>query len=152
MFGEERYTEGMKNALRFAKNLASIKCSDYVTTEIFLYGAIDAGGDLLRVFEEATGKPDLCLTIRKDLYRKLPKDGQFAVKDENIKCTNRVERVLKLCCEEADIMGNSDVSEVYIPLGVIREGNSQAAQILSKYDLRIEGMRNAADKVIRREY
>lgn len=140
---EDRYTDGVKNAWKFAGEEASKLGCDYLGTEHLLLGIAhekdSAGGKILNslgVTVEAT----------EPLLVGEGKRGYFSRRELYV--APRTKRVLEMAVEEANDLGNSFVGTEHLLLAILREGSGVAIQILEHFGVTQEKLQKAFDTYI----
>lgn len=140
---EDRYTDGLKKAWKFAGEEASKLGSDYLGTEHLLLGIAhekdSAGGKILNslgVTEEAV----------EPLLAGQGKSGYFSRRELYV--APRTKRVLEMAVEEANDLGNSFVGTEHLLLAILREGSGVAIQILEHFGVTQEKLQKAFDTYI----
>ena len=140
---EDRYTDGVKNAWKFAGEEASKLGSDYLGTEHLLLGIAhekdSAGGKILN---------SLGVTVEavEPLLAGQGKSGFFSRRELYV--APRTKRVLEMALEEANGPGNSFVSTEHLLLAILREGSGVAMQILEHFGVTQEKLQKAFDTYI----
>lgn len=140
---EDRYTDGVKNAWKFAGEEASKLGSDYVGTEHLLLGIAHekdtAGGKILH---------SLGITVEavEPLLAGQGKSGFFSRRELYV--APRTKRVLEMAVEEANDLGNSFVGTEHLLLAILREGSGVAIQILEHFGVTQEKLQKAFDTYI----
>ena len=140
---EDRYTDGVKNAWKFAGEEASKLGSDYVGTEHLLLGIAhekdSAGGKILN---------SLGVTVEavEPLLAGQGKSGFFSRRELYV--APRTKRVLEMAVEEANDLGNSFVGTEHLLLAILREGSGVAIQILEHFGVTQEKLQKAFDTYI----
>lgn len=137
MYPFERFTELAKKALALAQEEAEQHRSSYIGTEHLLLG-------LMRV-ENGTARSVLDrLGIDADAVRKAIEPvldhGQRHVVGPIVP-SSRVKRVIEIAFEEARTLDQSYVSTGALLLGLIVEGEDQAARILARFGLSVDEVR-----------
>lgn len=140
---EDRYTDGLKKAWKFAGEEASKLGCDYLGTEHLLLGIAhekdSAGGKILNslgVTVEAT----------EPLLVGEGKSGFFSRRELYV--APRTKRVLEMAVEEANDLGNSFVGTEHLLLAILREGSGVAIQILEHFGVTQEKLQKAFDTYI----
>lgn len=140
---EDRYTDGVKNAWKFAGEEASKLGSDYLGTEHLLLGIAhekdSAGGKILNslgVIVEAV----------EPLLAGQGRSGFFSRRELYV--APRTKRVLEMALEEANDLGNSFVGTEHLLLAILREGSGVAMQILEHFGVTQEKLQKAFDTYI----
>lgn len=140
---EDRYTDGLKKAWKFAGEEASKLGSDYLGTEHLLLGIAhekdSAGGKILN---------SLGLTVEavEPLLVGEGKSGYFSRRELYV--APRTKRVLEMAVEEANDLGNSFVGTEHLLLAILREGSGVAIQILEHFGVTQEKLQKAFDTYI----
>src|SRR6267154_536314 len=133
------FTPRAQQALALASNEAGRFDHNYVGTEHLLLGLIKLGeGVAVNVLQ----KMGLDLEIvRKEVEKHVgPRPETKMI--GNIPYTPRVKKVLALAGKEAQALHHSYVGTEHILLGLLREGEGVAAQVLKTLDVDIERTRN----------
>lgn len=140
---EDRYTDGVKNAWKFAGEEASKLGSDYLGTEHLLLGIAhekdSAGGKILN---------SLGVTVEavEPLLAGQGRSGFFSRRELYV--APRTKRVLEMAVEEANDLGNSFVGTEHLLLAILREGSGIAMQILEHFGVTQEKLQKAFDTYI----
>lgn len=140
---EDRYTDGVKNAWKFAGEEASKLGSDYLGTEHLLLGIThekdSAGGKILN---------SLGVTVEavEPLLAGQGRSGFFSRRELYV--APRTKRVLEMAVEEANDLGNSFVGTEHLLLAILREGSGVAMQILEHFGVTQEKLQKAFDTYI----
>lgn len=140
---EDRYTDGVKNAWKFAGEEASKLGSDYLGTEHLLLGIAhekdSAGGKILN---------SLGVTVEavEPLLAGQGRSGFFSRRELYV--APRTKRVLEMALEEANDFGNSFVGTEHLLLAILREGSGVAMQILEHFGVTQEKLQKAFDTYI----
>lgn len=140
---EDRYTDGVKKAWKFAAEEASKLGSDYLGTEHLLLGIAhekdSAGGKILN---------SLGVTVEavEPLLVGEGKSGFFSRRELYV--APRTKRVLEMAEEEANDLGNSFVGTEHLLLAILREGSGVAIQILEHFGVTQEKLQKAFDTYI----
>lgn len=140
---EDRYTDGVKNAWKFAGEEASKLGSDYLGTEHLLLGIAhekdSAGGKILN---------SLGVTVEavESLLAGQGRSGFFSRRELYV--APRTKRVLEMAVEEANDLDNSFVGTEHLLLAILREGSGVAMQILEHFGVTQEKLQKAFDTYI----
>lgn len=140
---EDRYTDGLKKAWKFAGEEASKLGCDYLGTEHLLLGIAhekdSAGGKILN---------SLGVTVEavEPLLVGEGKSGYFSRRELYV--APRTKRVLEMAVEEANDLGNSFVGTEHLLLAILREGSGIAIQILEHFGVTQEKLQKAFDTYI----
>lgn len=140
---EDRYTDGVKNAWKFAGEEASKLGSDYLGTEHLLLGIAhekdSAGGKILNSLGVTVEAVEPLLTGQG-------RSGFFSRRELYV--APRTKRVLEMALEEANDLGNSFVGTEHLLLAILREGSGVAMQILEHFGVTQEKLQKAFDTYI----
>lgn len=140
---EDRYTDGVKNAWKFAGEEASKLGSDYLGTEHLLLGIAhekdSAGSKILN---------SLGVTVEavEPLLAGQGRSGFFSRRELYV--APRTKRVLEMALEEANDLGNSFVGTEHLLLAILREGSGVAMQILEHFGVTQEKLQKAFNTYI----
>ena len=120
-----RFTERARRILVLAQQEAVKLQSDHIGTEHLLLGL---AGDPESVASKALESLNINLnTMRSQIVEKL---GRTPVERQEINYTPRAKKALELAVDEAQNLGHNYVGTEHILLGLMREGEGLAAQIL----------------------
>lgn len=140
---EDKYTDGVKNAWKFAAQEAAKLGSDYIGTEHLLIGIAhegdSAGGKILNSLgitvgtleELLSGSRNTSLFRRSELY-----------------VAPRTKRVLEMAVEEANELGNSYVGTEHLLLAILHEGGGLAVRILEQLGVTEDKLHKAFEDVL----
>lgn len=127
---ENRYTDSVKNAWKFAAEEASKLGSEYVGTEHLLIGISNekdsVGGKILNSL-------GLTVTALEEFLQAYNDSVFFRNKDLYI--APRTKRVLEMAVEEANELGNNYVGTEHLLLAIIHEGGGLAIRILEQFNV-----------------
>lgn len=143
---ENRYTDGVKNAWKFAAEEAVKFGSEYVGTEHLLLGIAHekdtAGGRILNSLGVTveTAEP-----LLQQGY-----GGSFFGRQE-VYIAPRTKRVMEMAVEEANELGNHYVGTEHVLLALIREGGGMAVRILQHLGVTQENLQKAFENVLSEE-
>ncbi len=133
------FTPRAQQVLALARKEADRFNHNYVGTEHLLLGLIKLGqGVAVNVLAKMGLELD---AVRMEVEKQVG-SGQETKMVGNIPYTPRVKKVLALAGKEAKSLGHSYVGTEHILLGLLREGDGVAAQILRNLDVDIERTRN----------
>jgi len=134
-----RFTERARKVIILAKEEARRFNHDYIGTEHILLGLIREGEGVAAAVLQKMG---LSLeTIRLEV-EKLVQPGPSTQILGDIPFTPRAKKVLELAAEEARSLGHNYIGTEHILLGLIREGEGVASQVLMNLGLDFERARN----------
>lgn len=134
-----RFTERARKVIILAKEEARRFNHDYIGTEHILLGLIREGEGVAAAVLEKMGL-DL-QTIRLEV-EKVVQPGPSTQILGDIPFTPRAKKALELAAEEARALGHNYIGTEHILLGIIKEGESVASQVLLNLGLDLERVRN----------
>ena len=133
------FTPRAQQVLALARKEADRFNHNYVGTEHLLLGLIKLGqGVAVNVLQ----KMGLDLETVRHEVEKLVGSGPENQMTGNIPYTPRVKKVLALAGKEAKALQHSYVGTEHILLGLLREGEGVAAQVLKKLEIDLDRTRN----------
>src|SRR6516225_3481761 len=140
----ERFTDRARRVVVLAQDEARMLNHNYIGTEHILLGLIREGeGVAARALES--------LGISREAVRRRVEEiigqGRQAPSGQ-IPLTPRAKKVLELSLREALQLGHNDVGTEHILLGLIREGEGVAAQVLVKLGADLTGVRQQVDQLL----
>ncbi|NPV71737.1 MAG: ATP-dependent Clp protease ATP-binding subunit [Firmicutes bacterium] len=135
MFG--RFTERAQKVLFLAQEEARRLGHDYVGTEHLLLGLIKEGGGIAAKTLQSMGV-DL-ETVQAEVEKVIGR-GEAKPGGE-IGITPRAKKVLELTAEEARLLGHNYIGTEHILLGLVKEGEGVAAQVLGRLGVDLERVR-----------
>lgn len=140
---EDRYTDGVKNAWKFAAQEAAKLGSDYIGTEHLLIGIAhegdSAGGKILNSLGITVGTLEELLSGSRNtsLFRR-----------SEPYVAPRTKRVLEMAVEEANELGNSYVGTEHLLLAILHEGGGLAVRILEQLGVTEDKLQKAFEDVL----
>ena len=140
-----RFTERARKVIILAKEEARRFNHDYIGTEHILLGLIREGEGVAAAVLEKLGL-DL-QTIRLEV-EKVVQPGPATQILGDIPFTPRAKKALELAAEEARSLGHNYIGTEHILLGIIREGESVASQVLLNLGLDLERVKNEIMSVL----
>jgi len=140
-----RFTERARKVIILAKEEARRFNHDYIGTEHILLGLIREGEGVAAAVLEKLGL-DL-QTIRLEV-EKVVQPGPTTQILGDIPFTPRAKKALELAAEEARSLGHNYIGTEHILLGIIREGESVASQVLLNLGLDLERVKNEIMSVL----
>jgi ATP-dependent Clp protease ATP-binding subunit ClpC len=124
----ERFTERARRVVVLAQAEAKMLNHDYIGTEHILLGLIHEGEGVAAKALESLG---ISLEAVRSQVEEIIGQGQ-AAPTGHIPFTPRAKKVLELSLREALQLGHNYIGTEHILLGLIREGEGVAAQVLQK--------------------
>jgi ATP-dependent Clp protease ATP-binding subunit ClpC len=124
----ERFTDRARRVLVLAQEEARLLNHNYIGTEHLLLGLIHEGEGVAATALESLG---MSLEAVRGQVEEIIGQGQSAPTG-HIPFTPRAKKVLELSLREAKQLGHNYIGTEHILLGLIREGEGVAAQVLVK--------------------
>lgn len=141
---EDRFTDGVKNAWKFAASEAARLGSDYIGTEHLLLGIAHekdtAGGKILNSLGVTVEAVEQLLSQYSQ--------GRSLFSTGEIYAAPRTKRVLEMAVEEANELGNSYVGTEHLLLAILHEGGGLAARILESFNVTQDKLEKAFEKFL----
>ena len=134
-----RFTERARKVIILAKEEARRFNHDYIGTEHILLGLIREGEGVAASVLEKMG---LSLENIRLEIEKLVQPGPTTQIIGDIPFTPRAKKALELAAEEARSLGHNYIGTEHILLGLIREGEGIASQVLLNLGLDLNRVRN----------
>lgn len=141
---EDRFTDGVKNAWKFAASEAAKLGSDYIGTEHLLLG-------IAHEKDSAGGKILNSLGVTVDAVEQLLSQysqGRSLFSTGEVYASPRTKRVLEMAVEEANELGNSYVGTEHLLLAILHEGGGLAVRILESFGVTQDKLQKAFEKVL----
>jgi ATP-dependent Clp protease ATP-binding subunit ClpA len=134
----ERFTDRARRVVVLAQEEARMLDHNYIGTEHLLLGLIhEAGGVAAKALES------LGVSLEAVRYEVTEIIGHGeAARTGHIPFTPRAKKVLELSLREALQLGHNYIGTEHILLGLIREGEGVAAQVLKRLGADLEGVRH----------
>ena len=124
----ERFTDRARRVVVLAQEEARMLNHNYIGTEHLLLGLIHEGNGVAATALESLG---ISLDAVRQQVEEIIGQGQQAPSG-HIPFTPRAKKVLELSLREATQLGQDHIGTEHILLGLIREGDGVAAQVLVK--------------------
>ncbi len=140
----ERFTDRARRVVVLAQEEAKLLKHNYIGTEHILLGLIHEGEGLAA---KALEGMDISLEQVRDQVQEIIGQGQQAPSG-HIPFTPRAKKVLELSLREALQLGHSYIGTEHILLGLIREGEGVAAQVLVKLGADLGRVRQEVIKLL----
>jgi ATP-dependent Clp protease ATP-binding subunit ClpC len=122
----ERFTDRARRVVVLAQEEARMLEHDYIGTEHLLLGLVHDGGGVAARALEALG---ISLDAVRQQVEQIIGRGQQP-RSGSIPFTPRAKKVMELARRESDAMGHGYVGTEHLLLGLVREGDGVAAQVL----------------------
>jgi ATP-dependent Clp protease ATP-binding subunit ClpA len=132
----ERYTEGARRVIFFARYEASQYGSPYIETEHVLLGLLRQDKALSARFL----RQDAAESIREEIDLRTPKQEKTPTQVD-LPLSKESKRVLGYAAEEAEKLKHKHIGTEHLLFGLLREEKSFAAEILREQGLRLSMVR-----------
>jgi four helix bundle protein len=141
----ERFTDRARKVMALANQEAQRFNHEYIGTEHILLGLVKEGSGV-----GATAMKNLGVDIKKLRLEveKLVKSGPDMVTMGKLPQTPRAKRAIEYAIEEALALNHNYVGTEHILLGLLRERDGVAAQVLMNLGLTLDGVRNEVLKLL----
>jgi ATP-dependent Clp protease ATP-binding subunit ClpC len=140
-----RFTERARKVIILAKEEARRFNHDYIGTEHILLGLIREGEGVAAAVLQKMGVS--LENIRLEV-EKLVQPGPATQIMGDIPFTPRAKKALELAAEEARALGHNYIGTEHLLLGLIREGEGVASQVLLNLGLDLERVRNEVMEIL----
>jgi ATP-dependent Clp protease ATP-binding subunit ClpC len=140
----ERFTDRARRVVVLAQEEARMLNHDYIGTEHILLGLIREGGG---VAYQALSQMDISLVQVRAAIEHMIGEGQRAPTG-HIPFTPRAKKVLELSLREALQLGHTYIGTEHILLGLVREGEGVAAQVLGRYGANMDRVRHTVIELL----
>jgi ATP-dependent Clp protease ATP-binding subunit ClpC len=134
-----RFTERARKVIILAKEEARRFNHDYIGTEHILLGLIREGEGVAAAVLQKMG---VSLENIRIEIEKLVQPGPTTQIIGDIPFTPRAKKALELSAEEARSLGHNYIGTEHLLLGLIREGEGIASQVLLNLGMDLNGVRN----------
>ena len=140
----ERYTERARRVIFFARYETSQFGSTTIETEHLLLGLIREDNNLTNRFLRNSSSIE---SIRKEI------EGRTTIREKvstsiDLPLSNECEQILAYTAEEAERLNHRHIGTEHLLLGILREEQCVAAQILHKRDLRLNTIREELSRSV----
>ncbi len=133
-----RFTERARKVILLAKEEAKRFNHDYIGTEHILLGLVREGEGVAAAVLASFGlSPD---KIRLEV-EKLVQPGPSTVISGDLPFTPKAKKVIELAMDEARALGHNYIGTEHLLLGLIREGEGVASQVLMNLGLELDKVR-----------
>ncbi|MHC4390332.1 MAG: ATP-dependent Clp protease ATP-binding subunit [Planctomycetota bacterium] len=134
----DRFTERARRVMGLARQEAQRFNHEYIGTEHILLGLIQEGSG---VAANVLKNLDIDLDKIRREVEKIVQTGPSMVTMGQLPFTPRAKKVLELAVEEASNLGHNYIGTEHLLLGLIRENEGVAAQVLLNLDLKLDDVR-----------
>jgi len=134
----ERYTEKARRVIFFARYEASQMGASAIEAEHILLGLLREDKTLAARFLRS---PSAVEMIRKEIESRAVVREKVSTSSVDLPLSQEARRVLKYADEESERLGHRYVGTEHLLLGILREENSLAAELLYERGLRLQHVR-----------
>ncbi|MFM8980556.1 MAG: ATP-dependent Clp protease ATP-binding subunit [Planctomycetia bacterium] len=135
----DRFTDRARRVMALARQEAQRFNHDYIGTEHILLGLVQEGSG---VAASVLKNLDIDLKKIRHEVEKLVSSGTTMVTMGQLPFTPRAKKVLELSLEEASALGHTYIGTEHLLLGLIRENEGIAAQVLRNLKVKLEDVRD----------
>jgi ATP-dependent Clp protease ATP-binding subunit ClpC len=134
----DRFTKRARRVLTLAQEEAQRLNHNYIGTEHLLLGLIrEENGVALKVLQELGVKPRRV----KDMVERTVGQGQRTMFSSKLTLTPRTKHVIELAVDEARRLGHHYIGTEHLLLGLVREGEGVAVNVLRSMGINLEKVR-----------
>ena len=147
----DKFTDKARKVLIYAQDEARNLKHSYVGTEHLLLGLIlESDGFAAQALDRLSVKYQDVLDIVKEVDKNIVKDDSDDKKIDRITFTPRAKRVFENAMREIIQTSQSYISTEHLLLGIVREGEGKAVDILSRLGVTLDDVRRALRDLIGR--
>jgi ATP-dependent Clp protease ATP-binding subunit ClpC len=144
----ERFTDTARNAMQLANKAAQRYRHEYIGTEHILLGVVEEGSGLaMTILKKFDVDPQ---TIGSEV-EKIVLSGPDMVTMGNLPQTPRAKKVITYAMEEARNLNHNYIGTEHLLLGLIREHEGVAGQVLYNLGVELDDVRKEVVKLAERE-
>jgi len=133
-----RFTERARKVILLAKEEAKRFNHDYIGTEHILLGLVREGEGVAAAVLASFGLSSEKIRIEVE---KLVQPGPSTVVSGDLPFTPKAKKVIELAMDEARTLGHNYIGTEHLLLGLIREGEGVASQVLMNMGLELDKVR-----------
>src|ERR1700733_7605650 len=134
----EKFTDRARRVVVRAQEEARALNHDFIGTEHILLGLVGEGQGVAAKALESLG---ISLEAVRQRVEDIVPPGQVEVRTGHIPFTPRAKKVLELSLSESKLLGHRYIGTEHILLGLLREGEGVAAQVLTALGADLDGTR-----------
>jgi ATP-dependent Clp protease ATP-binding subunit ClpC len=134
-----RFTERARKVILLAKEEARRFNHDYIGTEHLLLGLVKEGEGVAAAVLNSLGLDSDSIRVEVE---KLVQSGPNRAKQTDIPFTPKAKKVIELSMDEARNLGHNYIGTEHLLLGLIREGDGVASQVLINLGLDLKTVRD----------
>src|SRR5258708_3669334 len=141
----ERFTDRARKVMQLAKQEAQRFNHEYIGTEHILLGLVKEGCGVASI---ALRNLDIDLrAIRMEIEKPVQSEPDM-VQTGKLPQTPRAKKAIEYSLEEARNLNHNYVGTEHLLLGLLREEDGQAAQVLVNLGLKLEEVRNEIQRIL----
>jgi ATP-dependent Clp protease ATP-binding subunit ClpC len=141
----DRFTRRARRVLTLAQEEAQRLNHNYIGTEHLLLGLIrEENGVAVKVLRELGVRPQRV----KDMVERTVGQGQRTMFSSKLTLTPRTKHVIELAVDEARLMGHHYIGTEHLLLGLVREGEGVAVNVLRSMGVNLEKARAQAGRLM----
>ncbi|MDP6118245.1 MAG: ATP-dependent Clp protease ATP-binding subunit [Planctomycetota bacterium] len=146
----DRMTDRARKVMELARQEAQRLNHEYIGTEHILLGLIKEGSG---VAASVLNNLDINLKqIRLEVEKMVPPGSNMATIGQKLPYTPRAKKVLELAFEEARNLGHNYIGTEHLLLGLLRENDGVAAQVLLNLAMKLEDVREEVLSFLHAEF
>ncbi|MCX6366130.1 MAG: hypothetical protein NTX57_05415 [Armatimonadetes bacterium] len=133
----QRFTEETRRVVFYAQEEAVQRGESFVDTEHLLLGALrEPQGAPNHILERLGVSPaDVCMELTKQMHLEANRSGP------ELQLADKAKRAIDLAFMETRQLRHNDVKPEHLMLGLLREENGLAGQVLSQFNVGLEQAR-----------
>jgi ATP-dependent Clp protease ATP-binding subunit ClpC len=144
----QRFTQRARRVLALAQEEADRLSHNYIGTEHLLLGIVrEENGIAGRVLRDLGAKGDRVA----EMVERMTGAGRRGVSERKLDLTPRTKQVIEFAVEEARKLGHSFISTEHLLLGLIRQGDGVAIDVLRQIGLTPERIRRETLRAVQLE-
>ncbi len=141
----DKFTDRARKVMSLGRQEAQRFNHEYIGTEHILLGLVQEGtGIAAKVLKNLDVDPN---EIRSEVEKMIPQ-GPPSITAQQLPFTPRAKRVLELAKEEAGNLGHDYIGTEHLLLGLLRESEGVAAQVLESMGLKLDEVRQEILEVL----
>jgi ATP-dependent Clp protease ATP-binding subunit ClpC len=134
----EKFTDRARRVVVWAQEEARTLKHDFIGPEHILLGLVREGQGVAAKALESLG---ISLGAVRERVEEAVPPGQYERPAGHIPFTPRAKKVLELSLSESKVLGHSYIGTEHILLGLLRQGDSVAVQVLGALGADLDGVR-----------
>ncbi len=144
----QRFTQRARKVLALAQEEAERLSHNYIGTEHLLLGIVrEENGIAGRVLRELGAKPDRVA----EMVERMTGAGRRGASERKLDLTPRTKQVIEFAVDEARKLNHSFISTEHLLLGLIRQGDGVAIDVLRQLGLTPERIRRETLRAVQSE-